>query len=180
MMLTKTTRTTEFVHSKRIGDFTESDVERLWSCASDGFQLRSELTTWHRTAQAWYLDHPPKDDKCLALVYYSALSIYHSGIYDYSLAWSTYAIATPSLDQREIQQHVCTILELTQHSLQSTNLSGLLFLVPLRIAGARATSPEQRSRIIAMLSGITNTFRAASAVSSDLDELWAGPMRLKR
>lgn len=172
-------RATEFIQSKEDDSFSEIEVESLRLFAREGTQLRSEMTAWSQMAREWYTKHPVDGHKYIALVYYSAISIYHSGIYDYSLAWSRYAVTTPALKSQEIQQHVRTILELTTQSLRHTNLSGLLFLVPLRIAGARATSSEQRSRISTILAGITSTFRAAGAVSSDLEELWVSSPRFQ-
>jgi Fungal specific transcription factor domain len=111
----------------------------------------------------------------IAWVFYSAISIYLSGTYDYSRLWNSYGIPTPILGQTEIQQDVNNILHTTSHALKQTNVTGLLFLFPLSIAGARAVTIEQRKRIHALLAEITGNFRAANAFTSDLQELWANP-----
>ena len=111
----------------------------------------------------------------IAWTFYSAISIYLSGIYDYSPLWVVYDIPTPIIAQSEIQQHVNAILDITSLALKQMTVTSLLFLFPLRIAGARAYTIDQRMRIHALLAEITSDFRAASAFTSDLEELWANP-----
>ena len=143
--------------------------------AEEGFQLRSKLSAWKDMASQWSLSSPIDHQMTIAWVFYSAISIYLSGTYDYSRLWSKYGILTPTLEQSEIQQHVNNILQTTLYALKQTNVSGLLFLFPLRIAGARGVTIEQRSQIHALLAEITNSFKAANAFTSDLEELWANP-----
>lgn len=112
----------------------------------------------------------------ISWTFYSAISIYHSGIYDYSALWKQHHVTTPALNQHEIEQHVNTILDRTSEALHKTNLTGLIFLFPLRIAGARAAEFEQRIRIDALLTEIAHNFEAARAFTSDLNELWGNPL----
>lgn len=151
------------------------DVGNLVSFAEEGFQLRSTLSAWEAMAQQYHTSSPADYQMTIAWVFYAAISIYLSGTYDYSHLWETYGVPTPILAQPEIQQHVNTILDITSVSLKETNVTGLLFLFPLRIAGARALTIEQRMRIHALLGEITRSFRAACAFTSDLGELWADP-----
>jgi hypothetical protein len=126
-------------------------------------------------AHQWHSSLPIDYQMTIAWVFYSAISIYLSGTYDYSRLWNSYGIRTPILGQSEIQQDVNNILHTTSLALKQTNVTGLLFLFPLRIAGARALTIEQRTRIYALLEEITGNFRAANAFTSDLQELWANP-----
>lgn len=169
-------RTTRFIQSKNSDSVSEADGDQLHALAVQGTILRTELTTWSHLAREWYSTHPADGHQYLSTVYYSAISIYHSGTYDYSSIWNQVGVATPSLDPSEVQQHVCTILDITMLAMRHTNLSGIVFLVPLRIAGARARSAEQRAQIRRMLVDITIPFRAAKAVTSDLENLWATPV----
>ncbi|KAL9119102.1 MAG: hypothetical protein Q9187_004340 [Circinaria calcarea] len=82
----------------------------------------------------------------LAFIYYNAILIYLSGTYDYHIHWDM--LDAPILAKSVIKSHVKAIVEMTKSALESTNLAGILFLVPLRIAGARAQSVEQKGIII--------------------------------
>lgn len=72
-----------------------------------------------------------------------------------------------------IEAHVKAIIEITRSALKSTNLAGILFLIPLRIAGARAQSAEYRAEIIKMFEGIVRRgFVVGNAFNDDLRSLW--------
>jgi hypothetical protein len=58
-------------------------------------------------------------------------------------------------------------------ALKTTNLAGILFFFPLRVAGARARSVGQRSIILDLLGHISSrSFVVADAFVSDLKSLW--------
>ncbi|KIW14326.1 hypothetical protein PV08_07108 [Exophiala spinifera] len=165
-------RAMRFILPREIDGACEVDVDQLRAFAEQGAALKTELTAWSNTAREWYAEHAADGHNFLSAVYYSAISIYHSGIYDYSDIWRHAEVTTPSLPSSDIQQHVRTILHLSTLALHHTNLSSIVFLLPLRIAGARAKLPEQRAQIRKLLITITNPFRAAKAIISDLEEVW--------
>jgi hypothetical protein len=109
----------------------------------------------------------------LATIYHHAISIYLSGTFDYFPYWDESGIPTPSIPSSQIQAHVKAILGMVAMALNETNLAGILFLFPLRVAGARAQSLEHKVEITRMLGIITKKgFVVADAFMMDLEDLW--------
>lgn len=110
----------------------------------------------------------------LALIFYHAVSIYLSGIFDYYQSiYVRFNIPTPVLSRSDIDQHVELILESVNTALQHTNLSGILFLFPLRVAGARVTKRTDQQRVTDMLKMISSQgFVVSQAFMEDLDTVW--------
>jgi hypothetical protein len=148
-------------------------VKVLGAFAEEGQRLRSDLSLWEDMAQIWPISSTADHQMTVAWIFYSAISIYLSGVYDYDQIWETYHITTPSLPQIEIQQHVTRILDNTSLALNETNVTALVFLFPLRIAGARVKTYEQQKQIRALLTQISCSFKVANAISSNLGEVWA-------
>jgi uncharacterized membrane protein len=106
------------------------------------------------------------------MIYYHAISIYLSGIFDYRLQFNDFI--PPTLPYEKIQMHVCGILTRTKMALHITKLAGLLFFFPLRVAGARAVAVEHRLLIVEMLKDISRrNFVVADAFVHDLENLWS-------
>ena len=120
---------------------------------------------------------PTQNDQqmTIAWIFFAAISIYLSGIYDYCPIWVDNGISTPSLGPMEVRQHVASILDITSSAVERQNLASLLFLFPLRIAGARASHSEQKLQIQGLLLKIAGPYRAANAFLADLEDLWADP-----
>lgn len=109
----------------------------------------------------------------LARVFHAAISIYLSGVFDYELSyWQELNLTVATLDEATIVEHLHTILALTEVGLQSTTLSPVLFLFPLRIAGSRSYHQSQRNRVSALVAQVGRAFVVASAISQDLAEVW--------
>ena len=110
----------------------------------------------------------------LALIFYHAIAIYLSGIFDYHQSiYMRFNIPTPVLSKPVIAQHMGSILERVNAALKHTNLSGILFLFPLRVAGARATQRADQQRITDMLNMISSQgFVVSQAFEEDLDNVW--------
>jgi hypothetical protein len=109
----------------------------------------------------------------LARVFYAAISIYLSGVFDYELChWQQLHLPVPIIDQDTIEQHVYTILTLADIGTNHTTLSPLLFLFPLRIAGARSRYQWQRDRVGALVDRIGEAFAVASTIRGDLAQVW--------
>jgi hypothetical protein len=148
----------------------------LRELAADGFRLREELSAWRMSSCKWSLRSTSQSSQIqmnLALAYYNAISIFLSGIFDYHNHWKDHGISTATLSDLEIQAHVSAILELVGLGLKEGSLAGILFFFPLRVAGARARTLEQRleiSRLLHLIS--TRGFVVAQAFVMDLDELW--------
>ena len=109
----------------------------------------------------------------LARVFFAAISIYLSGVFDYELShWRQLGMNVPILSADEIQYHVRVILQLTGIGLNKTILSPVVFLFPLRIAGARSFTAKQRSVVLHLISTASRTFASTSAISTELAEVW--------
>lgn len=109
----------------------------------------------------------------LSRIFFAAISIYLSGIFDYELThWHQLGLIPPTLDEQAVQTHTNTILGLSSLALDATNLSPLLFLFPLRIAGARSRTQWQRDWITKLISRIGSGFAVATAIATELSYVW--------
>jgi hypothetical protein len=151
------------------------DLLELRAFASRGFKLRSNLLSWEETVRHSKVQGSTEYEMQISWVFYSAISIFLSGVFDYSTTWTMNGISAPTLSEVEIQQHVQKMLTASTVALKTSNLSALLFLFPLRIAGARAVNIEQRTQIQGLLAEIACNFKAAEAFISQLRALWADP-----
>ncbi|UPK94835.1 hypothetical protein LCI18_005770 [Fusarium solani-melongenae] len=149
--------------------------------AAEGFHLRQALALWQANRRVSTPTSNPKgeatvDDDFLSLaeVFFSATSIYLSGVFDYEIVhWQNMAIPVPNLSEEEIQTHVSTILVLSSMILDNSKISPVLVLFPLRVAGARSWDQWQHDCIIELLEKIEQTFPVAAAFRVDLGALWA-------
>lgn len=139
--------------------------------ATAGLVLQTAVNNWHHQANKSFCSSDPQ--LLLALIYYHGISIFLSGIYDYRTFWTSYL--TPQLTEDEIQHHVQAILTMTEKALYGTNLAGILFFFPLRVAGARSGGNSvSQIRIITMLKAIqARNFVVADAFVDDLRSLWS-------
>lgn len=154
----------------------EADPTMLFDLAAKGFAIRSSIEKWYITFQDQIESNTllAQDPfTILAEIYYHAISIYLSGLFDYRPQFNQ--VVTPALPIGTIQSHGNCILSKTERALRTTQLAGIFFFFPLRVAGARAQSARQRSSILIMLKEISaRSFVVADAFVSDLNTLWAG------
>lgn len=111
----------------------------------------------------------------LADIYYHTIAIFLSGIFDSRTYWarSESHIQVPTLDQTKMQQHISAILHTTQHALERTDLSGVILLFPLRIAGFRIRLDEHKVQISELLRKISDkNFVIASTLMKNLSLFW--------
>ncbi|KAK6836389.1 hypothetical protein PG987_006884 [Apiospora arundinis] len=140
--------------------------------AKEGFRLRQVLEIWrienlfplprasHHPYSSPGLDVSP--EVLLSNVFFAAISIYLSGIFDYEIVhWQRWRIPVPTITEPEIQEHLGDILYLTNVGLHGTSLSPLLFLFPLRIAGARCSVTAQMDCVQLLLALISRDFAVA-------------------
>ncbi|KAF7181001.1 hypothetical protein CNMCM7691_000130 [Aspergillus felis] len=148
--------------------------EALLELAAEGFAVRSALGDWYATFQKWSANtgtpaHNPQS--VLATIYFHTISIYLSGIFDYRAQFDE--IPAPTISRAVVQQHVDAILRMTEITLKTTNLAAVLFIFPLRVAGARVTASPETESIHAMFRDIsTRGFVVADAFTADLKSLW--------
>ncbi|KAK9420131.1 hypothetical protein SUNI508_06659 [Seiridium unicorne] len=169
----------------RIGDlfrrFDAEDVSKKASVlALEGHNLQRTLKIW-RGMNLELLDAPAafpvpysKDHTgLLASAFFPAINIYLSGVYDYSaISWKNCGIDVPIIFREDVQGHVTTILRSTSLAWKRTNISHLLYLFPLRVAGARCKDKWHRDQIVALLRGVGTTFVVAQSFEMELSMLW--------
>ncbi|KAL5317137.1 hypothetical protein ACEPPN_014231 [Leptodophora sp. 'Broadleaf-Isolate-01'] len=147
--------------------------EALIDLATKGIFLRQTIDNWYKSFTDFSISLENDPWSLLATIYYHAISIYLTGLFDYRPQFNT--IPFPNLSPATIQAHVCSIISQTMLALSTTNLAGALFVFALRVAGARAVKEEQRREILGMLAEIsTRSFVVAEAFKADLEELWWG------
>ncbi len=147
--------------------------------------LREALNAWHKAHLAdeqvaeSRRDASPvnTEDECslLTRLFWAAISIYLSGEFDYEMHhWTRFGLAVPTFDAETVHGHVATILALTEHALERSSLSPLLFLFPLRIAGARSVwaGRNQRARVLRILDAISERFAVGHAIREGLTDAW--------
>jgi hypothetical protein len=162
-------------------------VEHAQVISLEGFELRAQLHGWastHHTSNIFR--HPiisqalssglntkrEQELQLLAETFFSATSIYLSGVFDYEIChWQSFQLPASTLREDEIQQHVAFILSLSQR-LVETSISPLLLLFPLRVASARAVQASQKQQILKLLGMIGSSFAVAGAFIADIEDLW--------
>ncbi|KPA37341.1 hypothetical protein FLAG1_09841 [Fusarium langsethiae] len=160
-------------------DRQEPSHDNTYDIALEGFQLRQALVDWEVGLPSTNYeeangDLAVKSVSCLAQAFFAATSIYLSGVFDYEMPyWQGMGIVPPVLSEEEIQRHVSSILMRTDTVLESSPISPLLVLFPLRVAGARSWQQWQRHHIIQSLSVVEMTFPVAAAFKADLQSVWA-------
>ena len=149
----------------------EGQLLQLQSTAAEGLALRTSLHIWKASVQFWAVSND--DQMLLALIYYHAISILLSGIFDYFDHWDECGIQTPTITSLEVQENVQQIIAMITTALQCSNLAGPIFLFPLRVAGARVQE-RQSSTILWLLNEVSNRgFVVANTVSAELGERWS-------
>lgn len=151
---------------------TTLSVWELVASSVEGHHLRNELQTWGKEAYARRAAQLVSNDSdLLGLIYYSAISIYVSGPFDYSSIWRDNGIATPALRQEDVDFHVGSILKLSEQVLQERSVAGAALFFPLRIAGARVKAGGHRNRKLKvddLLERIKVVYAASEAIAQDL------------
>ncbi|KAK1598204.1 uncharacterized protein LY79DRAFT_598583 [Colletotrichum navitas] len=164
-------RTAEFIESITGRPNVEGRFLEAMSIATEGFNLRESLESWKGSAV-----FPPerREEMLLSTVWYSATSIYLSGNYDYDLPhWQAMGVGVQVLDSAEIAKHFDAIILTVKEAMRASSLSPLMFLFPLRIAGARAKQRWQQCLVKELLQEVRKNFIVADAMLTELAELWS-------
>ncbi|KAF5017870.1 hypothetical protein F66182_10165 [Fusarium sp. NRRL 66182] len=155
----------------------EKHLDDAYDISQQGFHLRQALLGWgarNETYKTLVSATADKDFGLLVRAFFSATSIYLSGVFDYEIMhWQEMGIVIPNLSEDEIQMHVAAILTQTNMMLNGSSVSPLLVLFPLRVAGARSCKNWQQDCILEQLAVIDRTFPVASAFRVELGKVWA-------
>ncbi|KAF6813085.1 C6 finger domain-containing protein [Colletotrichum sojae] len=152
-------------------------LSQAFDLALEGFNLRQSLDSWKLNTSPL---PESQDETLLSLAYYSATSIYLSGNYDYDMAhWQAIGVAVPILSADQIEEHFDAIVATVKEALKGSSLSPLLFLFPLRVAGARAKLHWQRDAVTDLLQRVRRKFIVADAMLEELRELWTRTVQQK-
>lgn len=127
---------------------------------------------------SWQLNHfkhtltisVPKPETNIASIYYHAMSIYLSGLCDYQVLPEDVNL---SLQEEEVQHHAESIISRCGKALEAGQISAVLLLLPLRVAGNRCRTWEGCGEILRMLQLIEGVFGVAAAFKGELMGIWA-------
>lgn len=166
---------------RRVWEVVDPDLEsppddleqKLTILASLGLRIHCSLSIWHQNF-LHYREQSPLANldprSVLASIYHHATTIFLDGIFSYRSQFDTFQ--TPTLSERDVRACVKGIVEESRSALVNTNLAGVLFFFPLRVAGARAVGVE-RSEVLRLLEVIKGgEFVVAEAFVGDLKGLW--------
>ncbi|KAH6631947.1 hypothetical protein F5144DRAFT_592808 [Chaetomium tenue] len=179
-------RAEKLIESLQSSVSSPATAEQAQAISLQGFSLRNQLRHWasanhtspvfrDSSARQNPAESEPKtESQLLGATYFSATSIYLSGVFDYEMCyWQSLDLPASTLSEDEIQQHVASILYLSQRVLAETRLSPLLLLFPLRVASARARQTEQKEQILSLLGRVRSSFAVAGAIVADVTNLWS-------
>ncbi|RFU76991.1 c6 finger domain-containing [Trichoderma arundinaceum] len=173
-------RAAEFIDTQEERPDEEHTTDACSIC-SDASTLREALSSWYASyAQPVVnstiyntVEETEDTSMLLSRIFFAAISIYLSGIFDYEITyWNRLGLIPPTLDEQTVQTHANTILQLSNLALDTTNLSPLLFLFPLRIAGARSRTQWQRDWVARLVNRIGSGFAVAAAITVELNHVW--------
>lgn len=81
--------------------------------------------------------------------------------------------AIPQLSQAEVKQQVESILKTSQILLSGTYIPPVLFLFPLRMAGAHVSDGVTQDKVLGLIRNIRlKGFIISDIIESDLQECW--------
>ncbi|KAF2814887.1 uncharacterized protein BDZ99DRAFT_485431 [Mytilinidion resinicola] len=148
---------------------------------AEGLRLRRCLSNWYQHIEQRF---PTTKESpaylqtdlqlLISLIYYHAVSIFLSGIFDYRL--SSFPVPPPSLPiltRAQVEHHLASILSLTELALDKTWLTGVAFLFPLRVAAARAWSVEDQNEVLQRLRSVRSKgFSITNLFEAEVTCLW--------
>ena len=142
------------------------DPTKMHKLIREGQELHSKLAAF---ASSLHVSRSAQDIS-VAWMYYHALSIYLSGVFDYTLSE---VCAIPSLRDDEITVHLDGILKRSDEALQQSQTSRVFLLLPLRIAGNRCSSWRQCQEVLNRIDVLRDRFAVASAFRTELLHIWS-------
>jgi hypothetical protein len=142
------------------------DPTKMHELVQEGQELHSQLAVFASALHA----SMTAQDTSVAWMYYHALSIYLSGVFDYTLSE---VCAIPSLRDEEITVHLEGILKRSDEALQQSQTSRVFLLLPLRIAGNRCRNWKQCQEVLKRIDILRGQFAVATAFRTELLHIWS-------
>jgi hypothetical protein len=142
------------------------DPTTMHELIKEGEGLHSQLVAFSSALQL----SMSAQDISVAWMYYHALSIYLSGVFDYTLSQ---VCAIPSLRDDEITVHLEGILKRSDEALQRSSTSRVFLLLPLRIAGNRCSNWKQCQEVLDRIDILRDQFAVATAFRTELLQIWS-------
>ena len=137
----------------------------------EAFGIQRDLFKLHGQITNSILRDPRNLHFRQASSYYHATLLFLFNTFDYYGCWNL--DYSPYLSRNEIGQHVDQILHQAGILLNSPGESGLLLIFPLRVAGTRAETDDQRSAILTLLDCIFKRgFIVVNRIKDDLHQFW--------
>ncbi|KAL2846357.1 hypothetical protein BJY01DRAFT_263330 [Aspergillus pseudoustus] len=137
----------------------------------EGLEVQSSIYAWHDKAMLEFGSGELVDAEFhLALACCHTLLLFLSNNYNYYPFW--HDKPSPRLPQDKPRGHVKSILHHAEHILNTSDVSSVLLIFPLRVAGTQAES-GMRARILGLLDGVfARGFVVARRIQDDLNEVW--------
>lgn len=133
----------------------------------EGIRLQSRILAFISSLQSpiAYEEQVP------ARAYVYAMLIYLSGVFDHGTTTGQPADA-PILQSQELAVFRDCVVDLCDLALEKGQVSSVLLLVPLRIAGNRCETSMQCRKILGLLCQVEKSFAVAVAFRRELVEIW--------
>ena len=144
----------------------DADPIKKYKLIQEGQELQTQLAAF---ASALHVSISAQDIS-VAWIYYHALSIYLSGVFDYMLSK---VCAIPSLRDEEITVHLENILKRSDEALRQSQTSRVFLLLPLRIAGNRCSTWKQCQEVLNRIDVLRDQFAVATAFRTELLQIWS-------
>lgn len=156
------------IRSNTYADSLDSEPTTVFELVREGKALRSRLVVF----SSFFCENTQALDISMAWIYYYAVSIYLSGIFDYTLCGTCDSTGI-SLTDNELTIHVEGILRWSEESLRHNQVSHVFLLIPLRIAGNRCSNSKQCQGVLKRLEILQGQFAVAAAFRTELLQLWS-------
>ena len=142
------------------------DPTTMHELIEEGQGLHSQLAAF---SSALHMSISTQDTS-VAWMYYHALSIYLSGVFDYIISE---VCAIPSLQDEEITVHLEGILKRSDEAIQHSQTSRVFLLLPLRIARNRCSNWKECQEVLKRLDILRDQFAVATAIRTELLQIWS-------
>lgn len=149
-------------------DSEDADPNTVSELIQEGKALRSRLVVF----SSFLCENTQALDISMAWIYYYAVSIYLSGIFDYTLIGVCDSTGISMTDE-QLTVHVEGILRWSEESLRHNQVSHVFLLIPLRIAGNRCSTSKQCQEVLKRLEILQGQFAVAAAFRTELLQLWS-------